>query len=183
MKYFLDTEFIEDGVAIDLISIGIVSDDQRTLYLQNEDCDFSKANDFVGRNVCPQLAEFDMGKRERTCSSLNKASKPTLDGACSAICYWRSRQAIRDSIKEFIAGDKPEFWAYFASYDWVAFCQLFGIMMDLPADYPHYCNDIVQWARTLGYPKLPPKPINSHNALADAMWNMEAWNFLFKYKP
>lgn len=29
MKYWLDTEFIEDGKTIDLVSIGIVSEDGR----------------------------------------------------------------------------------------------------------------------------------------------------------
>jgi hypothetical protein len=31
MKYWFDTEFIEDGNTIDLISIGIISDDERQL--------------------------------------------------------------------------------------------------------------------------------------------------------
>ncbi|HVX56933.1 MAG TPA: hypothetical protein VHA37_04325 [Candidatus Saccharimonadales bacterium] len=42
MKYFLDTEFIEDGKTIDLISVGIAAEDGRTLYLQNADCIFFK---------------------------------------------------------------------------------------------------------------------------------------------
>ena len=44
MKYFLDTEFIEDGKTIDLISIGIVSEDGRELYCENSDCDLSRAS-------------------------------------------------------------------------------------------------------------------------------------------
>lgn len=32
MKYFLDTEFHEDGKTIDLISIGIVAEDGREYY-------------------------------------------------------------------------------------------------------------------------------------------------------
>ena len=38
MRYFLDTEFIEDGKTIDLLSIGIVAEDGRELYLQNVEC-------------------------------------------------------------------------------------------------------------------------------------------------
>ena len=44
-KYFLDTEFIEDGKTIDLISLGIVCEDGRELYLQNSECEFQKASD------------------------------------------------------------------------------------------------------------------------------------------
>ena len=45
MKYFLDTEFIEDGKTIDLISIGIVCEDNRTLYYQNSECTFLRASE------------------------------------------------------------------------------------------------------------------------------------------
>ena len=47
MKYFLDTEFIEDGKTIDLISIGIVAEDGREYYAINSECDFPKANDWI----------------------------------------------------------------------------------------------------------------------------------------
>src|SRR6266545_3223216 len=36
MKIFYDTEFLEDGRTIELISIGMVADDGRELYLVNE---------------------------------------------------------------------------------------------------------------------------------------------------
>ena len=38
----------------------------------------------------------------------------------------------------------PEFYAYYADYDWVAFCWLFGKMMDLPKGFPMYCLDLKQ---------------------------------------
>lgn len=40
--------------------------------------------------------------------------------------------------------DKPKFYAYYADYDWVAFCWLFGKMMNLPKGFPMYCNDLKQ---------------------------------------
>ena len=57
MKYFFDTEFIEDGKTIDLISIGIVAEDGRELYLLNYDCDHSMASDWVKANVLNYLPE------------------------------------------------------------------------------------------------------------------------------
>lgn len=36
------------------------------------------------------------------------------------------------------------FYAYFADYDWVVFCWLFGRMIDLPSNFPQYCNDLKQ---------------------------------------
>lgn len=40
---------------------------------------------------------------------------------------------------------KPEFYAYYADYDWVAFCWLFGKMIDLPKGFPMYCRDLKQF--------------------------------------
>lgn len=97
----------------------------------------------------------------------------------------------------FIA--QPEFWAYYADYDWVVFCSLFGTMMDLPEGFPMYCNDLKQLMRdkilknwyTDPFAFVPdgvfdqlkamegyPKQENEHNALADAEWNQQLFNFL-----
>ncbi len=186
MKYFLDTEFIENGETIDLVSIGIAADDGRTLYLQNADCKFTKASDFVWRNVFPHLTHFEM-RGHRNCNKI----QPTLDSRISEKCYaddcpWRSKYEIRDAIKIFCDVEKygkPEFWGYFADYDWVAFCQIFGTMMNLPVKYPMYCRDIKQLCNSLGNPKLQKPEKEIHHALVDALWTQEAYKFLSEYTP
>lgn len=55
MRYWFDTEFIEDGKTIDLLSIGIVAEDGRELYLEILEADWSKASDWVKANVLPAL--------------------------------------------------------------------------------------------------------------------------------
>lgn len=40
--------------------------------------------------------------------------------------------------------DFPEFYAYYADYDWVVFSWLFGKMIDLPKGFPKYCRDLKQ---------------------------------------
>lgn len=95
---------------------------------------------------------------------------------------WKGRVDIRKDVLEFCDLDKygkPEFWAYYADYDWVALCQLFGTMMDLPKDWPRYCRDLKQFSDLLGKPKNPAPPTDEHNALADARWNRTMWNNLF----
>jgi len=37
-----------------------------------------------------------------------------------------------------------EFYAYYADYDWVVFCWLFGKMINLPEGFPKYCIDLKQ---------------------------------------
>ncbi len=173
MRYWLDTEFIEDGKTIDLISIGIVAEDGREYYAVSTEFDPYTASDWVVDNVFPQLPDMWSGK--------------PLPSEC------KSRQQIKEDVEKFILGTeerptinsytgiKPEIWAYYADYDWVAFCQLFGTMMDLPKGFPMYCRDIKQWCDDLGNPKLPEQGKGEHNALADARWNKVAWDFLRTY--
>jgi hypothetical protein len=60
---------------------------------------------------------------------------------------------------EFAApSERPEFWAWFASYDWVALCQLFGPMIDLPKGYPFFVRDLRQLAGMYGNPRVPIPP-------------------------
>ncbi len=79
-------------------------------------------------------------------------------------------------------GEKPEFWAYYADYDWVVLCQLYGTMMDLPTEWPMYCRDVKQLCDDLGNPTLPKQTSTEHNALDDAIWTRAAWGFLQKLK-
>ena len=90
---------------------------------------------------------------------------------------------------------EPEFYAYYADYDWVVLCWLFGKMMDLPKGFPMYCKDLKQifdqkedWLRIptaknhmdlkqhTHYPKQDPS--KSHNAIEDARWNKALYEFL-----
>lgn len=152
MRIWFDTEFIEDGKTIDLISIGMVREDGARLYFENRECDFSKASPWVKENVLPHIS--------------------------AAEDVWRSRSEIADAILEF-AGEKPEFWAYYADYDWVVLCQLYGRMIDLPHGWPMYCRDVKQFCDDLGNPELIKQTEGpEHDALADAVWTKAAWEYL-----
>lgn len=155
MKYFIDTEFIESGpgVAIDLLSIGIVCEDGREFYAESVSANLAMASTWVQDNVLPHLT----GEKQ-------------LLGP------------IGDSIKKFVGTDKPEFWGYYADYDWVVFCQIFGAMINLPKGWPMYCRDIKQLCDSLGNPVLPKQPNKAHHALNDARWNKTAYEFLAEAK-
>lgn len=177
MKYWLDTEFIEDGHTIDLISIGIVAEDGREYYAQNHDCDLRKASDWVKANVLPHL-DHPTCAPSVSAFACRAPDDPEQRGGGHV---WKYRKHIRDDVRTFLnvaAYGKPEFWGYFADYDWVVFCQLFGRMVDLPPAYPRYCRDIKQWCDDLGNPRLPEQGKGEHHALADARWNRTAWDFL-----
>lgn len=185
MKYFLDTEFIEDGHTIDLISIGIVSEDGREYYAISTEFDESKANDWVKQNVISVLEPKNQGGatfwRPRSYIALDilRFIKPLAGDAGGFI----DNDHIYQQLNKAELIDKPEFWGYYADYDWVVFCQLFGTMMQLPKGFPMYCRDIKQWCDELGNPNLPEQGKGEHNALADARWNKQAWEFLNSLKP
>jgi hypothetical protein len=148
MRIWFDTEFIEDGKTIDLISIGMVREDGATYYAESAEVDWSKADDWIKANVTPHLS----GET-------------------------KSRDAIARDVRLFV-GPAPEFWAYYADYDWVVLCQLYGRMIDLPKGWPMFCRDIKQVCAEKGDPELPKHDSAEHNALADAFWNRQAHEFL-----
>jgi hypothetical protein len=98
-----------------------------------------------------------------------------------------------------------EFYAYYADYDWVVFCSLFGTMMDLPKQFPMYCKDLKQMLdekvdkmtlfgkngeasfdeklEMVKYFAGYPAQENEHNAIADAQWNLDLYNFITKLLP
>lgn len=148
MKYFFDTEFIEDGRTIDLISIGIVAEDGKQFYAVSSEFDASKANEWVKKHVLSYLE-------------------------CQPHIQPMSRNEIKEGILKFV-DDKPEFYAYYADYDWVSMCQLFGQMIDLPAHFPMFCRDIKQTATELEF-DLPKQLYNCHHAINDALWVKDSY--------
>lgn len=147
MRYFLDTEFVEDGETIMPISLALVRENGDSLYLEYDfDEAKAEAHDFVSENVLPHLA----GQERYT------------------------RDDVRDRILSFVGdAERPEFWAYYASFDWVVFCQTFGTMGDFPSLYPWVCFDLMQHYTLSGRPcPMPPQPKRQHHALADAQWNL-----------
>jgi len=168
-RYFIDTEFVETGAdknpTIDLISIGIVAQDGRELYLINSECNLDRASDWVQENVLAKMPEFDKE---------TNSFKPDTNVF--------TKKEIANKVLEFVGDDKvPEFWAYFCSYDWCVFCWLFGTMMDLPEHFPKICLDLKQEMIRLGegnFKKLPD-PAGEHNALVDAIWLRDQYNEIF----
>ncbi len=156
MKYFFDTEFIEDGKTIELVSIGIVSEDGRELYREIAEADLSRGDAWFQENVVKHLDGFKT-----------------------------SRDAVRSEIVNFV-GDKPIFVAHYAAYDWVGICQtLFGRMIDLPKNWPMFCLDTRQFIYCLqeaGVAVQRPVQVGQeHNALADARFVRDLWSKLETY--
>ncbi|SDL83353.1 protein of unknown function [Corynebacterium mycetoides] len=149
VRYFYDTEFIEDGATIELVSIGIVAEDGREYYAVSTDFDAAKANRWVRDNVLDKLPS--PGESE-----------------------WKPNAAIRREVLEFVTAGPghPELWAWVGAYDHVVLAQLWGDMSALPKALPRYTRELKQYWEMAGRPKLPSLPKGNHNALVDARHNL-----------
>ncbi len=162
MRVFYDTEFLEDGKTIELISIGMVAEDGRELYLVNRDAPWKriKKHDWLMANVVPHLPQphgdwINHMPKAWPIDFHNPAVKPRL--------------LIARAVQEFLAAPPDlELWAWYGAYDHVALAQLFGRMIDLPAGVPMWTNDLRQEVERRGNPRLPEQANGVHNALEDA---------------
>lgn len=236
MKYYLDTEFSE-GMhkpiswlptiggfnkprwSIELISIGIKCEDGRTYYAISEEFNPDKCNDWVKENVLPKLPkkllyEFEQDPEEFFPNYNVEIEKKNP--------LWKSLECIKDDVAlffncsigdrgKYVAPEGIEVYGYFADYDWVVFCSLFGAMVGLPDRFPMYCKDLKQMLdeevseltphyffhkydelnylstnEKLKLIKLRdpryPKQLNEHSALDDAEWNERLHIFINNLK-
>lgn len=159
MRFFYDCEFIEDGVTIELISIGVVDEQGREYYAVSTEFDPERAGEWVRSHVLPKLP-------------------PPWHQA------WRSRADIRSTLLRFLtaAGNGIELWAWFAAYDHVALAQLWGPMPRLPRALPRFTRDLRQRWEDVGKPALPPPPSDAHDALADARHNLTRWRVIERHR-
>ncbi|MGX1739728.1 MULTISPECIES: polyadenylate-specific 3'-exoribonuclease AS [Corynebacterium] len=149
MRYFYDTEFIEDGETIELVSIGIVGEDGSEYYAVSTEFHPERANAWVRENVLQQL--------------------PSPSDS-----VWKSRRTIREDVYAFLNKHSTpvELWAWVGAYDHVVIAQLWGDMKSLPKRLPRYTRELKQYWEFAGRPALPEVPRGNHDALVDARHNL-----------
>lgn len=187
MRFWYDCEFLENGETIDLISIGMVAEDGRELYLVNEAIDEGefggriRAHNWLMENVVvhlplkvrPDGASWVDMPGPANCFPRRPGSF-VLDFDDNRIVPLRY---IRNAVRDFIAAAGPdraahELWAYYGAYDHVALCQLFGPMINLPDCIPMWTHDLMQLHNIEAVADMVPQQAE-HHALADAKWNRE----------
>jgi len=121
--------------------------------------------------------------------------------ACNFLIIGKLYEA--EALYERLQYNNPQFYGYYADYDWVVFCWLFGKMIDLPKGFPMYCIDLKQSLDQLIIDELPslrdkngnipsfeeglrlmkshrnyPIQSDEHHSLKDAEWIHKLYNFL-----
>lgn len=161
--YAYDTEFLEDGRTIELISIGIVSETGREYYAVNADMPIRRIrkHSWLMENVVPGLpkpaGDWNNHMPHRWLFDYNN---PVV----------KRRERIADEVHDFLLAEgPPSLWADYAAYDHVVLAQLWGRMIDLPTGLPMFTHDLQQALERApeGY-EVPKQASGHHNALADA---------------
>lgn len=153
-NYYLDTEFDQTGPTVELISLALVCEDGRELYLINPEA--RPTDPWLITNVMQRLYAV--------------TNAPTV--LPIPVPQWKRM------ILDFIGDDRPRFWAYYAAHDWFLFSRLFGTFEQFPTGFPQLCFDIEQY-RHFAYAMgrtiiLPAQNSTKHNALNDARWCRDA---------
>ena len=197
---------IDEVDTIELISIGIISEKNDPYYAICRDFDVDAAwdNKWLRENVLRKIYE-ELLSYEGTYGktyhwSLMEWNKKGLKN----LLRWhgKPKERIANEIKEYVYKTSGihdpntisnweevkhnflvDFYGYFADYDWVVFCWLFGRMIDLPKGFPYFCMDLKQMMVEKGlgaewkYNNCPD-PEEEHNAFVDAKWNKSLYEKL-----
>jgi hypothetical protein len=170
-----DLEFLEDGRTIELISIGMVSDDGREYYAVNRDMPVRRIrkHKWLMENVVPHLPKGHGDQR------IHMPKRWLFHYADHRV---KHRTTIAAEVAAFIraAGPDAELWANYGAYDHVALAQLWGPMIALPDGVPMFTHDIQQERsrQGLAWDDLPKQESGEHNALADARHNQTVRRWL-----
>lgn len=152
MNYYFDTEFLDDGKTIDLISIGIVAEDGREYYAVSANFDESRATPWLHKHVLNHIPrDFRRTPRGILAMEVSAFLEP---------------------------GEKNRVWGWYPAYDWVALCQLYGPMIARPPHFPKRPLDLRQELDRDPSFIRPKQYGTKHNALEDAKWVKachEAW--------
>lgn len=194
MNIWIDTEFIEHGKTLELLSIGAVREDGAEYYAINRQMNLEKASDFVIQNVVPLLAGEDsrdwkyeyeiksdleafLGVEERW---VNVPTSQDVSGIVPAPIetlpahHWRKK-------------GKPKIWAWYGSHDYVLFSRLWGSFDYKPEGLSPRFHDFRQWLDDVEFEKnygrtRLDKPKGLHNALVDARWLRDYYKMCMEKK-
>ena len=163
MKIFFDMEFTGLHQNTTLISIGMVDENDISLYCELNDYDETQIDDWLRENVIVNLHNTNLINTEQTCKS------------------------IEGFIESY---DHVEMWSDCLAYDWVLFNQLWGHAVNIPKKISYIPFDICTLFKMKGidpninreeFAELVDAP-EKHNALWDARIIKDCYDKLVQLK-
>jgi len=162
VKIFLDTEFTGLHQNTTLISIGCISDNNKTFYAEFNDYDKSQVDDWIKDNVISNLLF----------SEDNYFIKEGIDLQMKS-----STVNVATQLKNWLESfDQVEIWSDCLSYDWILFNNLYGHAFNIPKNVYYIPFDISTYFKIKGIdPDISREEFanernsnEKHNALWDA---------------
>lgn len=128
---FFDTEFTGLQKDTNLISLGLVTDDNKELYLEIDNLDIEHMDNWIKENVLKNTVVYGDLRVEDITEEKN---------------YYRGDKFfIRDRLNDFLSQyNDVQFVSDVCHYDFVLLIDLFGSAFDLPDNVNPSCHDINQ---------------------------------------
>lgn len=178
-KLFFDTEFTGLHKNTTLISIGIISECNKTFYAELNDYDQSQINDWLQENVINNLffRPPNEGEDEHYLAFRDKANEIPNDIYKGYSVEMRCdrhklKQELTNWLKQF---DNIHMWSDCLSYDWVLFNDIFGSAFDIPKHVYYIPFDICTLFEIKGIDPDVSREVFSelqavvkHNSMVDA---------------
>jgi hypothetical protein len=178
-KVFMDCEMTGLHQGTTLISIGLISECDKTFYAELTDYDQNQIDEWLRENVINKLTlpmpqgDTGVGEWDAACdysASFDKDGSATYKGVSAGL-----PRILSDWLNNF---EKVEMWSDCLAYDWVLFNQIFGHAFNIPKNVYYIPFDICTLFKAKGidpdisrekfgcsehYSEMP-----KHNALLDA---------------
>lgn len=172
MNIYFDTEFTGLYKDTDIISMGLISEDGKELYLEFKGLDVAKQDIWLKKNVLPYTVLYGEADWEDIVDNVMNYHSGTKEELKGVLLTW---------LRQF---DNVQLVSDVCHYDMVLFIDIFGSAFDIPKNVSASCHDINQdIANTYGVSEATAFELsreqivedmeeqiegNKHNALYDA---------------
>jgi hypothetical protein len=171
MRLFLDAEFTGLNKRAQLISLALVSEDNRWFYAEFTDYSVEELTIWHRTHVLPHLSltGSNGGNPQRLLAWEVKGQTAIVQ---ADLTLW---------LEQFVPPDQPlvDIWGDCLAYDWVLFCELFGGALHLPKHLFYMPFDLATLLKMKGvnpdvpreelaFTGNPPQSYRKHHALWDA---------------
>ena len=172
-KIFMDTEFTGLHQDTTLISIGMISADERTFYAEYQDYDERQVDSWIKENVINNL-KYNYYKKNEP----KEMMKFNSDNPLFEMTGRGKSKFIKKKLEEWLNQfEAIEIWSDCLAYDWVLFNEIFGHAFNIPKNVYYIPFDLSTRMQIMGvdpdinrekFSKLPLDGAQKHNALWDA---------------
>ena len=134
MKIFFDCEFTGLHAGTTLISIGLMSENNKMFYAEFNDYDKSQINPWIEEHVIKNLL-FEESRFEP-----NRQFIPVFT---ENYCMLGNKEKVKKMLVKWLSQfDSVQMWSDCLSYDWVLFNDIFGTAFDIPENVNYIPQDI-----------------------------------------